>query len=74
MKLRLTSTAILDPVKESETVKLYERDDGWKKIGESTAAIVFEHIIEVSGEVEYFPSDGGENDSQRVDRTEPNDN
>ena len=58
MTLRITSTVILDPVKENDTVKLYDQDDGWKRVGDSTRAIVFEHITEVRGEVRYFSSKG----------------
>ena len=66
MTLRITSTVILDPAKENDTVKLYDQDDGWKRVGDSTRAIVFEHITEVRGEVRYFSSkgetDGSNND------------
>lgn len=58
MTLRITSTVILDPAKENDTVKLYDQDDGWKRVGDSTRATVFEHIAEVSGEVRYFSSKG----------------
>lgn len=66
MTLRITSTVILDPVKEGDVVELYDKDEGWRKVGESTRATVFEHIAEVSGEVRYFSSkgetDGSDND------------
>ena len=42
MITQMTTTVFLDPVKEFEVVCQYSEDSCWKKISESTTAVVFE--------------------------------
>ena len=42
MTAQTTTTITLNPATESETIRQYEQDKGWRKLSETTTAFVFE--------------------------------